>query len=537
MTKIEKTTLTLFWMFTAAITSLPYLLGWLLAGNGFSYTGLLLAVEDGNSYLAKMLSGANGAWLFRTPYTAFSQKGFLAFLPYLILGKISALFDGYFARIFLFHVFRLVGIGFTTFVLYRFISLFVEDFRFRFLTLVLVTFGGGLGFLYVLGFSNLWKEMPLEFYSPETFGFLAFLAIPHLVWARGFLFIGLTKFLQADADHEIKQGIEIGLYWNLLALMQPLTVPVGWLVLTTFTFGEIIFGTIRGIRTGSYFYKMLAKLGMVILISSPLVVYTFVSFQRDPFLKIWAAQNIILSPPKTDYLLAYGLVIPIILIGIFRKQSRRMFESRLLWCWLVILPFLIFFPHLLQRRLAEGGYVAMSILAISGMFKPGERIRKTAFLWYSLNFLTTFLFLTGAIITISGKPFPLFLSQNETRLLDFVQQKIPTQSVVLADWELSTLLPAHAPVRVIIGHGPESIRGREINERMKILLSQENPNDFKQFLQDENVDFWIMNKSQAPCFFKSNLELEFLIRRYENSKYILFEFQQTLNSGANEINR
>jgi hypothetical protein len=273
------------------------------------------------------------------------------------------------------------------------------------------------------------------------------------------------------------------------------------------------------------------------LISSPFVVYTFIAFQVDPFLKIWRAQNIILSPPLTDYLLAYGLVIPIILAGFFRKPIKAMFESRLLLIWLVLLPFLIYFPYLLQRRLAEGGYVAMSILAISGMFKPGERIRKTAFLWYSLNFLTTFLFLTGAIITISGKPFPLFLSQNETRLLDFVQQKIPSQSVVLADWELSTLLPAHAPVRVIIGHGPESIRGREINERMKILFSQENPNDFKQFLKDENVDFWIMNKSQVPCFFKSNLELEFLIRRYENSKYILFEFQQTLNSGANEINR
>jgi len=64
MTRIEKKVLILFWIFTAAITSLPYLLGWVLAGDNSSYTGLLLAAEDGNSYLAKMLSGANGAWLF-----------------------------------------------------------------------------------------------------------------------------------------------------------------------------------------------------------------------------------------------------------------------------------------------------------------------------------------------------------------------------------------------------------------------------------------------------------------------------------------
>lgn len=525
MTRIEKKVLILFWIFTAAITSLPYLLGWVLAGDNSSYTGLLLAAEDGNSYLAKMLSGANGAWLFRTPYTAFPQKGFLAFFPYILLGKISTPFDNYFARIFLYHLFRLAGIGFTTFALYRFISLFIEDFRCRILTLGLVTFGGGLGFLYTFGFRNLWIDLPLEFYSPETFGFLAYLAVPHLVWARGFLFLGLTKFLQENANRAIKQGIEIGLYWNLLALMQPLTVPVGWLVLITFTFCEIIFGIIRGLRSGFYIYKKLIKLGVIILISSPLVVYTFIAFQRDPFLKNWSAQNIILSPPLTDYLLAYGLVIPIILTGTIRKQLRGMFESRLLWCWLVILPFLIYFPHLLQRRMAEGGYIVLSILAMSEVFKPGG-IKKTAVLWYSLNFLTTFLFLIGAIITITGKPYPLFLSQNETQLFYVVQQNIPNQSVVLADWELSTLLPAHAPIRVIIGHGPESIRGRAINERMEILFSQENTNDFRQFLQDENVDYWIMNKSKVPRFFKSNLELEFLTKRYENSKYILFEFQR-----------
>ena len=39
--------------------------------------GFIFAVEDGNSYIAKMLSGVQGAWLFRTPYTSMQQGGVL----------------------------------------------------------------------------------------------------------------------------------------------------------------------------------------------------------------------------------------------------------------------------------------------------------------------------------------------------------------------------------------------------------------------------------------------------------------------------
>ena len=49
------------------LTSIPYLLGYFSAGTGWVFTGFIFGVEDGNSYIAKMLSGATGNWLFRTP--------------------------------------------------------------------------------------------------------------------------------------------------------------------------------------------------------------------------------------------------------------------------------------------------------------------------------------------------------------------------------------------------------------------------------------------------------------------------------------
>ena len=55
--------------------------GFWLQGSDWRFTGFFIGVEDGNSYIAKMLSGTAGNWIFRTPYTAYPQNGFLAFLP------------------------------------------------------------------------------------------------------------------------------------------------------------------------------------------------------------------------------------------------------------------------------------------------------------------------------------------------------------------------------------------------------------------------------------------------------------------------
>ena len=68
------------WVFNFAIvvliiTSLPYVLGYWAQNDEWVFSGFVFGVEDGNSYIAKMLNGAAGDWLFRTPYTAYPQQG------------------------------------------------------------------------------------------------------------------------------------------------------------------------------------------------------------------------------------------------------------------------------------------------------------------------------------------------------------------------------------------------------------------------------------------------------------------------------
>src|SRR5690606_37112472 len=55
----ERTWIWGFALLLVAITGLPHLVAALAAPGTFS--GFLIGVDDGNSYIAKMLSGANGA--------------------------------------------------------------------------------------------------------------------------------------------------------------------------------------------------------------------------------------------------------------------------------------------------------------------------------------------------------------------------------------------------------------------------------------------------------------------------------------------
>jgi hypothetical protein len=183
-----------FSLLVLLITTIPYWIGFASAGSDWRFAGFIFGIEDGNSYIAKMLSGAAGSWLFRTPYTAEPQGGFLAFLPYILLGKLTSAPGQHEQLLVLFQLFRMVGIFMFIFATYEFVALFIDQQGWRKAAVVLVALGGGIGWLFMLFFGK-GDRLPLEFYSPETFGFLSLYGLPHLAVARGLLVWGLVCYL------------------------------------------------------------------------------------------------------------------------------------------------------------------------------------------------------------------------------------------------------------------------------------------------------------------------------------------------------
>jgi hypothetical protein len=455
----EKKWLNWFTLIVLLITTIPYVLGYSRQGSQWFFTGSIFGVDDGNSYIAKMLGGSSGEWLFRTPYSAEKQNGFLAFLPYLLLGKLAQPPGEHEQLVALFQIFRWFGGFLFIKASYDFASFFIKEIRWRRWTVVLATVGGGLGWLAILGLQSLWyKGLPLEFYSPESFGFLEILGLPHLACGRAFLLWGLLDYLRLpESEKPEKNALKSGLYLLGLGFMQPVTVAVAWLVIWThLVFTWITQHWIRKIETGWIWQAYLKKAIIATAVSAPLVIYSAISFWTDPFLKSWQLQNIIQSPPVLDYMLAYGILLLPAYFGAKKLVESRFWEGMFLVGWLVLFPFLAYMPINLQRRLPEGIWMVLITLAVTYWVEIRQVWQRVWVAYSTTSLFSAVIFLSGCLLAVWTPSEPIFRPVAEIEAFKTISKSSISGQVVLSSFKTGNVLPAWAPVHVVTGHGPES---------------------------------------------------------------------------------
>ncbi|MBC8506496.1 MAG: hypothetical protein ISR58_14510 [Anaerolineales bacterium] len=465
------------WVFAIAVivvTSIPYLLSYAVEGTEWQFTGFVFGVEDGNSYMAKMLRGADGDWLFRSPYTALPQLGVLAFFPYLLLGKLTSPPEQHIQLVALFQIFR-IGAGILYILAsYDFVILFVKTERWRRWGVTLIALGGGLGWLLILlGKSSWLGSLPLDMYSPETFGFLMLLGLPHLSLARALLLWGLRAFLFPNlAPWKSRPGLFTGVLWLLMGLLQPLIIVLAWGIVASH-WGILLiqrlwqrWKNVNADANSIKWREWLQRWLWIVSVTAPIVIYTAWAFNVDPVLKQWTAQNLILSPHPLHYLAAYGLMIPFAIAGGIRLVKDKVEAHWLPIAWSIALPFLLYAPYPLQRRLAEGYWVALVILALV-YFDRGKRKYIPYFQWLlGIVFPTTLILLLGSINAVRSPQIPIFRPRSEVTAFEYLDEIAHKDTIVLASYETSNALPAWAPVFVVIGHGPESVGLAELSPRV-----------------------------------------------------------------------
>lgn len=452
-------------------TTIPYLVGFSMEGESWRFSGFLIGAQDGNSYIAKMLSGASGNWLFRSPYSAEPQRGVLAFLPYLVLGKLTAPPAQHDQLVAIYHGFRFIAGVMVVFSCYDFLGLFTKKSKLRLWGTLLAVIGGGLGWVLVAfqqkGFLG---SIPLDFISPESFGFLALLGFPHLAAARALLLWGLKSYLTR------KNGWVAGAFWLGMGLFQPMFILIAWVIISLHTLVLLILERFRpadpaNIQQAS---RQMVKISFeAVLVSSPLVIYTAYMFLTDLYLKGWSAQNILPSPHWAHYLIAYGLVLPFSVAGIYQRWRSQQRDYLLLAVWLAAFPLLVYAPVTTQRRLAEGIWVAL-IAGMLGYFSRQETFPQIA-KWITALILPSSFFLLVGVSARALKPAePAFLPMKQVNAYLSLADQAAPGALVLSDFTTGNSLPAWAPVRVVLGHGPESVNLDYWQEEADTWLGENN---------------------------------------------------------------
>ncbi len=538
----ERRWVLIFGLVVMGITSIPYILGFAIQNPDWVFTGFIFGVEDGNSYIAKMLTGAAGEWLFRTPYTIHPQNGVLAFPFYIWLGKLGSTPGLHEQLVVLYHLFRICAGVLAIIATYDFIALFVKGSRNRQLATALVVLGGGLGWvLLTLGEGTTLGSYPLEFFSPETFGFLSIYGLPHLALARATLLWGIIAYLESPKygnASTTRSGIKVGLLWLITSLAQPLTgLIMGYVIALHWILSSLqsVWRRWRKRSKGDNLTIQYLKTALIAAcFSLPYLLYNAYIFSTDPFLRSWTDQNIILSPHPIHYLLAYGWMLPFALPGTVEIVKKYPWQGWLPVGWFFSFPLLAYLPVNLQRRLVEGVWVALVVLAIVGLEWAMEKRtkpipRQIIWIYFAPVFMSSVLLITGGIKGVLSPQEPLFRPNGEVSAFQYLSGGVDDQPVVLADYRTGNPLPAWAPVRVIIGHGPESVGLKTLSAQITKIFSQHTSDTFRQeFIAEHGVDyvFWGPNERQLGGWEPSLTD--YLERIYSANGYEIYLTRQDM---------
>lgn len=477
----------LFALAVMALTTLPYLAGWAAQRPDWRFGWFMFGLDDGNSYLAKMRQGAVDGWLFHIVYTSEPHDGAFLFTPYLAAGKVAALIappsspafvD---AMLLVFHVSRVAAGVLLIFVLYRFIAAFLVRRSLRWLALILICLGGGFGWLLtLLGLGSWLGSLPVDLYLPEGYTFYLLYGLPHLSLARAALLGGLLLIFRALAcdspRHWIGLSALAGLCWLVMGLSVPFYIAVLYAILG-------VWGLAALLRTRRFPTRLFCRCVLAAFIPAPLLLYNVVVFATNPVMGAWSAQNVLPSPHPLQYLFGYGLLALLALPAIrwAWRRGRHSTAHALLPAWIVAGPVLAYLPINVQRRFLEGIFVPLCILAAFGLrlwwIRAKRRYRRKLRVSWRMAVASVLLLLlpTNMLLLLSGllaaqSPNPanrLFHRPAEIAALDYLNANAPADSIVLSDFDTGNYLPARTSLRVVIGHGPETIRLDEKREQVR----------------------------------------------------------------------
>jgi len=536
-----------------AVSSIPYIIGAALATESRLFGGFVYAVEDGYAYLAHMREGAKGAWLFTLPYTPEPHPSRLFYLFHLLLGKLTTIIPGSDLTTRMVHVYHAARVFFGLGLLltvYRFLAEFTRQVLVRRVAWLMATFGGGLGWLLVaLGQPNWLGSIPLDFILPEGFTFLVLYSFPHIALARTLLLWGILFLLKAweasptsDVQHPIPQSrfplhaASAGGCWLAMGLVVPFYVAVAWAV-TGAAWLALALRKRPGFWQKSGFspsWREALAAGIAMLISAPVVAYSAWVFTTDRVYKIWAAQNLVLSPHPLHYLAAYGA--PLALAAFAAREAWR--SERPAWlplAWTAIAPLLVYLPFNLQRRLVEGMQIPLSLLAAWGLVKILDLEFRVSSLKSRLMIgiilimlsLTNLLLIAGNCLALRGQSAPIYRSVGEIAALDWLSQRVQPGDVTLASYATGNYLPARAGARTLVGHGSESIHADEKKVHVTHFFDAATEEAWRQWLLKEySVDYIFWGPAERALGNFDPAQATYLRQIYDADEYSLFEVKR-----------
>jgi hypothetical protein len=450
------------------ILTLPYVISYLMTGNGYHFNGFLVNPTDGHSYLAKMQIGRNSGWLFKLPYSSQPGEGVFLFTYYIFLGHIAGLLN--IPSIIIFHGARIINSAFLFLVLTKFVRIYLNE-NWSLFSIGLLCFGSGLGWLVLLfGYVN------SDFTIPELYPFLSCLTNPHFPLAIGLMLIILDR----SRDLRLGNIFITSMISILLLIIQPFCM-------------VIVLGVLGIYDLLTFRENLKAKLIQLSALTFPSILfglYLSMIIKNNPALSSWNSQNLTPTPPIWDLLLALSPIILTAVYGIVSvvREKEKAYYPMVIWTILVIL--LAYIPLNLQRRFLIGLYVPVTILGIKGLMLFAENMRgQIKNIVFSAAIPSNIILMALSIYAVTQNNPKLVMKETLWSGIEWISLNTPARSLVLTSPSIGLYIPAYTNDRVVYGHPYETADAQGNLENVESFFTKMSTGEQQNYLNKEGIDY------------------------------------------------
>ncbi len=458
------------------VICIPMIAGFAWEKDAMIFNSLIIAPIDGNSYLAKMMEGQQGEWSFTLPYSSEKGDGAFIFLYYLFLGHICRWF--HLPIPLFFQIARIIGALCLASAISLWIRRLIQDQKIQILTMILLLFGSGMGWL-LLPFN----EISTDFWVSEAYPFLSALANPHFP-------LGIALMLWIIYLYLLPETWARKTYLFDLTLLLSLVMPFGVVIICMI---------VLSIEVTNGFKKQkinIIKLGITTIGGGAYLLYQFFAIVSDPMLAQWNTQNVTSAPPIWDVVLSFtpALILAVLAIGKYRKEPQFITQFLPFIIWIIGGAVLLYLPFNLQRRFMVGYFIPVGLMA--GVFldkynqeRPAS-LKRLPLIVLALSLITNIILLAGIFGALRQNDPLYYLTQDEVTSLQWLEENAPAQSVVLASPQIGNIIPAKTDLRVVYGHPFETIDAKRQLNRLDAYYSGEmSEQDIQQWFVKENVRY------------------------------------------------
>lgn len=469
------------------LTCIPYFIAMRpgFAGPDLHFAGFLWGVDDGNVYRMYLHQHTEGHLFSRDQFTIEPQNPRFVNLLFLALGQLSR-FTGL-SSILVYHLARVLGGIILLYLIYLLAAEITSSIRSRIMVFLLAAFSSGLGWIVYLGVTTGFLDpklaeslSPIDVAAgwqavPEGVTFLTLLLNPLFITGLALMCGAFLWGLRAARERGLRATLICGFLLLLLGNIHTYDVLVVYVVLLLWFGAQALTRSLTWPQaTGRY--------ALIVLLSLPTIAWQYYVQLADP---IWAAKGAVpkTSPAPSGYLLGYGLVLLLAIVGAFyivkyRKQwaaispgGGRLPEAILPIIWLVVGFALVYSPLLFQRKLAEGLHIPLCLLAGIAVGQAwGARLSRSSFglLAVGLVILTApsnLYFVADCLshLRVNNRDLayvflpPAYLTSDELAGVRWLADHTSPDDVVMCSSFMGNHIPPVAPCLVVAGHWDETI--------------------------------------------------------------------------------